>query len=52
MVNTVLASRDITRATSKALREYPIIIKAYNSRLIEMISTLETGIKEVLTYLS
>ena len=44
MANTVLASR----ATSKALREYPIMIKAYNARLIEMISTLEVETKELI----
>jgi hypothetical protein len=48
MVNTVLASRDITRATSKALREYPSIIRAYNQRLIEMISTMEAETAEAL----
>ena len=46
MVNTVLANRDLTRATSKSLIQYPTIIKAYNYRLIEMISTLEAGITE------
>ena len=48
MVNTVLANRDITRATSKALTQYPTIIRAYNKRLIEMISTVEAEINVVL----
>ena len=48
MVNRVLANRDITRTTSKALSQYPLIITAYNKRLIEMISTLEVAINEVL----
>lgn len=51
MVNTVLANREITRATSKQLREYPLIIRAYNKRLIEMISTLEVRINEVQKHL-
>ena len=51
MVNTVLTSRDITRATSKALIEYSSIIKAYNQRLIQMISTSEAEINEVLKHL-
>ena len=51
MVNTVLANRDILRTTSKALVEYPLMMKAYNYRLIEMISTLEAEINEVLKHL-
>ena len=51
MVNTVLANRDILRTTSKALTQYPVIIIAYNQRLVGMISTLEVGINEVLKLL-
>ena len=51
MVNTVLANRDITRATSRALTQYPTIIRAYNKRLIEMISTVEAEINVVLKFL-
>lgn len=47
MVNTMLVNREMTRATSRALTQYPAIIKAYNIRLVESISTTELAISDV-----
>jgi len=52
MINTVLVNRDMVRATSRALTSYQSIISSYNKVLINMISILETGINEVLKFLS
>ena len=48
MVNTMLVNREMTRATSRALTQYPAIIKAYNIRLVESISTTELAISDVI----
>jgi hypothetical protein len=48
MVNTMLVNREMTRATSRALAQYPAIIKAYNIRLVESISTTEVAISNII----
>ncbi|KPV63858.1 MAG: hypothetical protein AOA66_0587 [Candidatus Bathyarchaeota archaeon BA2] len=45
-VNSIIQNRELTRAASKQLIEYPIIIKAYNERLLKMMTELRPEIED------
>jgi hypothetical protein len=46
-MNSILLNREITRAASRQLREYPVIIKAYNERLHQMMRDLRPEIEKI-----